>query len=181
MSSLIPAPRPRRRAYMLVACVATATTALLLVAAGSSFRPIPTVQARPVIFDEHSEQAVVPDGVPAARTTKTIQAPGWLEADPYSVAAAALTDGVIEEILALEGDRVVRGQPVARLIRADAELALGAAEAELLAAQAAVRTARAALVAAETEWNEPVERVRALGVARAGSPGVNPRSPNCPP
>lgn len=168
MSSLIPAPRPRRRAYLLVACVATATTALLLVAAGSSFRPIPTVQARPVIFDEHSEQAVVPDGVPAARTTKTIQAPGWLEADPYSVAAAALTDGVIEEILALEGDRVVRGQPVARLIRADAELALGAAEAELLASQAAVRTARAALVAAETEWNEPVERVRALGVARAG-------------
>lgn len=168
MSSLIPAPRPRRRAYLLVACVATATTALLLVAAGSSFRPIPTVQARPVVFHQDSEQAVLPDGVPTARTTKTIQAPGWLEADPYSVAAAALTDGVIEEILVLEGDRVVRGQPVARLVRADAELALGASEAELLAAQAAVRTAKAALVAAETEWNEPVERVRAIAVARAG-------------
>lgn len=168
MSSLIPAPRPRRRAYLLVACVATATTALLLLAAGSSLRPIPTVQAQPVVFQLVSEQPVVPDGVPTTRSPKTVQAPGWLEADPYSVAAAALTDGVIEEILVLEGDRVVRGQPVARLVRADAELALAAAEADLLAVQAAVRTANAAFLAAETDWNEPVERIRAIGVARAG-------------
>jgi len=56
-----------------------------------------------------------------------VQAPGWVEAEPYSVFAGALTAGIIESILVLEGDVVEKGQPVAKLISDDNKLALKAA------------------------------------------------------
>lgn len=96
-----------------------------------------------------------------------VQAPGWLEADPYFVAATALTEGVIEEILVLEGERVEAGEVVARLVREDAELLLARAEAEAARARASAAVAAARVEAAETEWSEPVERERAVASARA--------------
>lgn len=165
----IPPPRRRRRGVLLVAGVALVTGGLLLAAAGSSLRPVPTVSVRPVLFAPASAEADAGQasrpGTPAKRT---VQAPGWLEADPYSVAATALTDGVVAEVLMLEGESVQEGQVVARLVRRDAELALARAEADLLAAEAAVTAAEAALHAAETDWNEPVERTRAVATAKAG-------------
>lgn len=162
--ALVPAPGPRRRALWLVAGVTVTTGAMLLISAGGALRRTPTVVVRPVLFMATTEPGPTTARAPV---TRTVQAPGWLEADPYTVAAAALTDGVIAEILVLEGDAVVLNQPVARLVRADAELALARTEADRRAAEAQTAIARATLAAAETDWAEPVERTRAAAAARA--------------
>src|SRR5687767_8137272 len=36
----------------------------------------------------------------------TVQAPGWVEADPYPISVPALADGVVKEVIALEGHAV---------------------------------------------------------------------------
>ena len=98
---------------------------------------------------------------------RSVQAPGWLEAEPFVVSCSALTDGVLEDVVVLEGDSVERGQVVARLISDDARLALADAEAELGIARAMGRSASADLAAAQAVWDEPVERRRAVAVAQA--------------
>ncbi len=35
----------------------------------------------------------------SSRSTRTVQAAGWLEADPFHIAASALADGVVEQML----------------------------------------------------------------------------------
>lgn len=160
----VPAPRPHQRGLWLIAGVAATTGALLLGSAGSTLRPTPTVAVRPVLFKPSLEQSG--SDAPGS-STRTVQAPGWLEADPYTVAAAALTDGVVAEILVLEGQTVEAGQVVARLVRRDAELTLARVEAERRAAEAETALASANLTAAKTDWDEPVERTRALATARA--------------
>ena len=58
-----------------------------------------------------------------------IQAPGWVEAEPFSVYAGSLIEGVVEEVLVLEGDHVTKGQAVAKLVSDNQELALRSAHA----------------------------------------------------
>ncbi len=97
---------------------------------------------------------------PAASGSVVVQAPGWLEADPFPIYVSALTDGVIERVLVLEGERVVHGQVVATMVDDDARLAAERAEAELAAAEARLQ-------AAKTEWANPVARRRRVAVHRA--------------
>src|SRR5208283_2453894 len=59
------------------------------------------------------------------------QAAGWIEPRPTPVLVTALAEGVVEQLLVVEGQAVQAGEPVARLIDADARLTLDAAEAEL--------------------------------------------------
>ncbi len=54
----------------------------------------------------------------------TVQAAGWLEADPYKSYVTALTDGIVREVLVLEGETVRAGQVVARLVDEDSSLAV---------------------------------------------------------
>jgi RND family efflux transporter MFP subunit len=98
----------------------------------------------------------------AASTTSgvSVQAPGWLEADPYPIAVSALAGGVVKEMLALEGQSIKAGDVVARLIDDDARLALAKAEAELADKQAA-------LTAAQRQWDNPIERTRAVATGEA--------------
>ncbi len=97
----------------------------------------------------------------------TVQAAGWVEADPYTSYVAALADGIVREILVLEGERVEKGQGVARLVDDDARLALQRAEAEMRESSAGLESARATLQAAKTEWENPVQRTHAVSVADA--------------
>jgi HlyD family secretion protein len=62
--------------------------------------------------------------------TPLFQAAGWLEPRPTPVVVTALADGVVEQLLVVEGQEVRRGQTVAVLIKQDADLALAMAEAE---------------------------------------------------
>jgi RND family efflux transporter MFP subunit len=118
--------------------------------AQDSLLPARAVQVVPVVVRASAEGGAV----------ATVQAPGWVEADPFPIAVSALADGVVKEVLALEGQTIKAGQVVARLVDDDAKLALARAEAELAEKQAR-------LEAAQRNWDNPVERTRALATSEA--------------
>lgn len=133
-------------------------------------REVRVVQAalapEPVDGRDPPGDASVPAG-DAGGSGKVVQAAGWLEGEPFYVACAALTDGVIESIDALEGDAVRQGQIVATLVDEDNALRLARREGEVALAESRLESARAELRAAEIDWGEPVELYRAVETARA--------------
>lgn len=157
-ADLVPPPRLRwKTRVVLPGATVLATLVLIGVAASDALRPATAVRVVPVVMKT---------GMPAAGKV-IVQAPGWVEADPFPTAVSALADGVVAEVLVLEGEQVEAGQVVARLIDADARLGLAKAEAALLEAQAAVAHAEAELRAAQREWDNPVELTRKLATAEA--------------
>jgi len=150
--------------------VAAVIGTVLLVSARQVLRPAEPVAVRPVLF-AGTASAAEPDGARRGRGT-TVQAPGWLEADPFYVACTALTDGIVDQMLVLAGDRVEAGDIVARLVSEDAALALARAEADLATAEADLAVVEADVRAARTNWENPVERQRAVGVWRAAHAGT---------
>jgi HlyD family secretion protein len=155
----VPAPgrRWKTRVLLPVAIVA-ATAGVLLYAAGDTLRVATSVRVVP---------AVVKAGQVVSAGQVVAQAPGWVEADPFPIAVSALTDGVVEDVLVLEGQSVQAGQVVARLVADEARLALARAEAELAQRRAELAAAEVALTAAQSNWDHPVELVRRLATAEA--------------
>jgi len=143
--------------------VAVAVGGLLVVSTGRSLRPAAEVHVLPVVFTQSVPIESESENEPRRRT-KTVQAPGWLEADPFYVACTALADGVVAQMLVLEGEHVEKGQIVARLVEDDAALALARAEADLATGRALLGASEAERAAAQTDWDNPVERERAVGV-----------------
>ncbi len=182
-----PEPAPPRRARLSIiipALVALATGALLAWSAWPALSPTRVVTVTQAVFVRGEEAATIdvarqsadepePDSGPArssrfaSRSGETVQAAGWLEAEPYWVAATALADGVIETVEVLEGDQVEKGQVVATLVAEDAELRAAKAEASLEIARANLALAEAELTAAQEAWEEFVDRTRAVEVGRA--------------
>lgn len=66
------------------------------------------------------------------------QASGWIEAAPLPTRATALVDGVVNEVLVLEGQHVKQGQLLATLITEDTEIALDEARARQKEAESEV-------------------------------------------
>ncbi|MCP4453866.1 MAG: HlyD family efflux transporter periplasmic adaptor subunit [Planctomycetes bacterium] len=97
----------------------------------------------------------------------TVQAPGWVEADPFSIYVPALAPGIVEEVLVLEGEPVEAGQVVVRMIKDDARLAVDMTEALLKDALAQLDTAQANLTAAQSDWDHPIEQDRAVAAGQA--------------
>jgi RND family efflux transporter MFP subunit len=110
---------------------------------------------------------VVSKSVEGSVGAVTVQAPGWLEPDPHPYYVAALIDGVVDDILVLEGARVARDDVVARLIDDDARLALLRAEAELRQREAGRAGAEAELVAARLRLEHLIESSRAVALGTA--------------
>lgn len=163
------AARPPRPAYpwttrlLVPGLLLVAFAALLAYTARGTFVPAADVQVVPVVVRSVPGRATAVPGTPDASASggaAVAQASGWVEPDPYPVVVNALAEGVVREILVLEGDAVEEGQPVARLISDDAALALGRAEATL-------RRAQAQLDAARTRWENPVDRQEAVATAEA--------------
>ncbi|MEK6674263.1 MAG: efflux RND transporter periplasmic adaptor subunit [Planctomycetota bacterium] len=100
-------------------------------------------------------------------SSAVVQAPGWIEAAPFAVAVSALADGVVSEVLVLEGERVEAGQVVTRMVDDDARLALDRARAEVAQREAELRSANAGLQAAQQDWEHPIERQRSVETADA--------------
>ncbi|MCE7974381.1 MAG: HlyD family efflux transporter periplasmic adaptor subunit [Leptolyngbya sp. PLA1] len=88
------------------------------------------------------------------------QAPGWVEPAPFPIVVPALAEGVVREVLVLEGEAIEVGQVVARLVDEDARLGLRAAEAKVLERTADVARSEAMLATAES-----VVRVEELAAA----------------
>ena len=59
-----------------------------------------------------------------------LQASGWVEPDPFAIRIPSLLDGVVKDLLILEGEIVTKGQKVATLIDEDAKLSLQLARAK---------------------------------------------------
>src|SRR5687768_1891949 len=90
----------------------------------------------------------------------TVQAPGWIEPAPYPISVSALTDGIVQDVLVLDGQPVKNGDVVARMIAGGGQLARARTEAELAEREAT-------LSAAQRQWDNPVERTRAVAAAEA--------------
>lgn len=95
------------------------------------------------------------------------QAAGWVEPRPTPVVVTALAEGVVEQVLVVEGQEVKAGEPVARLIDVDSRLALQAAEADLRLRTAERAAAAAAVEAARTNAAQPVALRAAVAEADA--------------
>lgn len=157
--TFVPMPRRRWKTRVLIpGAIFTATAAVLLYSAGATLLPATPVRVVPVM---------VKSGGHTGGGRVVAQAPGWVEADPYSIAVSALTDGVIREVLVLEGQPVEAGQVVARLIDEDARLSVTRAEAALLESESALTTAGSALEAAQRNWEHPIELARKLAATEA--------------
>ena len=99
-------PIPPRRILSrlgLPILILLATATLLAYVGWDAIRPrtnvtAVTVAIRSIETDEAPASAAAGDAV--------VQAPGWVEADPFSTYASALTQGIVESIVVLEGDTV---------------------------------------------------------------------------
>jgi multidrug efflux pump subunit AcrA (membrane-fusion protein) len=155
-----------QRAWAALLIVIVVLAGLVLMPAMEMLQPAQTVRVAAVLPASLAEPA------PAAATRsagsgRLVQAPGWLEPAPYPVAVTGLAEGVVLQIHALEGQSVQAGQVVAQLVPDDARLALSRAQANLAFAQAQLQQAQARQRAAQTDWDEPVERQRQVQASTA--------------
>jgi RND family efflux transporter MFP subunit len=128
MNSTIPQPNKRFLTRLGIPIAIILITGIVLVyASWNSIRPTNKVQAITVVMRD--VETDTPQS-PAEDQGSVVQAPGWVEAEPYSVYVGALTQGIVESVLVLEGDTLTKGQPVATLVSDDNELALQSAAAK---------------------------------------------------
>ena len=127
-------------------------------AARESFLPAKSVTVVPVIV---AKAEVQQSGTPL------FQAAGWIEPRPTPIVVSALAEGVVEELLVVEGQEVEAGEPVAKLIEADTTIQLRQAEADLRLRQAELAQAKAALTGARINFEQPLELEAALAEANS--------------
>ncbi len=146
--------------FLLPAAILLGTTTLLITAGRDALGSRTAVRVVPVLIKPGADNDESAGSV-------VVQAPGWVEADPFPVAVSALADGVVSEVLVLEGERVTQDQVVARLVDDDARLAHQHAAAMLAERKAALAAADARLREAENNWEQPIELTRRLQTAEA--------------
>jgi RND family efflux transporter MFP subunit len=149
--SSIPRPAFRWKTRLLLpGVILGGVAALFIYALQDTLLPAQTVRVIPVVVKASAAEG----------GATIVQAPGWVEADPYPLDATALADGIVRDVLVLEGQPVKANQIVARLIDDDARLTLAKAEAQLMQDESA-------LTAAQTRWDNPIERRRDVDSAQA--------------
>lgn len=121
--------------------------ALLVAAAGTYLLPAHSVTVVPVVIQR---AALQPAG------SALFQAAGWIEPRPMPISVPALAPGVIDELMVVAGQYVRKGEPIARLVSVDAELALQQAENALAIREGELNRARAELAAARIRFENPV-------------------------
>ncbi len=133
--------------YIVPGAILAGFGALMIASAGISWWPRPPVRLLPVIVKRSTVQ---PSGTPL------FQAAGWIEPRPTATNVTALAPGVVESLLVVEGQSVTQGQPIARLIAIDAELAVKQAKANLAIATGDLERAQAEQQAAKIRLEQPV-------------------------
>ena len=159
----VPNPPSRWKSRVLIPwSVIGLAVASLAYAARDAWLPATPVRVVPVVVRTATDSVGGGGG-----GAFSIQAPGWVEPEPYAVAVTALTDGVIEEVLVLEGQAVKKGDVVARMVADDARIALARADAAILEREGELKQAEAVRDAARRDWDNPVERTRAVAFGEA--------------
>ena len=133
--------------YLLPAILVFGFAGLILWAARDYLQPPVDVRVVPVLAADTQYQQ---EGMPL------FNAAGWVEPRPTMVHVAALAPGVIERLLVVEDQYVSQGEPIAELIKDDAQLAYERAVANRKLCEADVSMARAELLAAATRREQPV-------------------------
>jgi multidrug efflux pump subunit AcrA (membrane-fusion protein) len=95
--------------------------------------------------------------------TPLFQAAGWIESRPTPIRVAALAPGVVDKLLVVEDQQVKAGEPIAELVKQDAQLAYDAAVANLKLRDAEVDEMHVGLVAATIRLEQPVHLEATLG------------------
>ncbi|MDE1038277.1 MAG: biotin/lipoyl-binding protein, partial [Phycisphaerales bacterium] len=151
MNTTIPQPKRRFLTRLGVPVAIIAVTACVLIyASWQSIRPSTKVQAVTVVMRDVVTD--IPQEI-GEDLGSIVQAPGWVEAEPYSVYVGALTQGIVEEVLVLEGDVVDKGQPIAKLVSEDNELAVQAADAKVQLWRGKCNAAQAKMHELADEYN----------------------------
>lgn len=154
--------RNRRRAvlsrYVLPGVVLLGFTAMLGWAARDRLLAAKVVTVVPVIMARAEVQQA---------GTPLFQAAGWIEPRPTPVIVSALAEGILAELLVVEGQEVQPGQSVARMIDVDAKLALEQAQADAALRAAETEHAQAELAAARAKLATPVHLEAALSEAES--------------
>lgn len=181
-SAVVQPPSRWKTRVLLPLAIVAALLGLLGYSARSVLRPTIDVWVVPVVAKAGG--AAVADSSPQSSQSQAAgatgsgsvlaQAPGWIEADPYPISVPALAEGVVREVLVLEGQSVEAGQVVARLVEDDARLAAQLADAELGVREGETQQAKAAVAAAEAraeEVRDEVNRKRPLATSGGVSEG----------
>ncbi len=133
--------------YVIPLVVLLGFVALLLAVAGNRWLPVRSVSVVPVIVKRAEFQSV---------GTPLFTAPGWVEPRPTAVNVPALAAGIVEQLFVVEGESVECGQPIARLIDVDAELAVEQAKAVLAIREGELNRVLAEHKAAKIRFEQPV-------------------------
>lgn len=88
--------------------------------------------------------------------TPLFQAAGWIEPRPTAVLVSALTEGIVEKLLVIEGQQVAAGDAIAQLNDAEARIALREVEATKQLREAELQVAEAAFKAAQANLEHPL-------------------------
>lgn len=146
------APTPPRRAlwtrFVLPGLLLVGFVGLVLYALRESLVPPREVTVLPVILAQATLD-LPPD-------TALFRAAGWVEPRPTATLVTALSEGVVDQLLVVEGQEVKQGQLLARLVDAEARLAVEAAEADVQLRDGELLGTKAALVAAKARLARPV-------------------------
>ena len=173
-----PTPRPtrsRRRhlvsRYVIPGTLVAGFLALVVWAARDLISPPQRVWVVPVLATQSTSQS---EGTPL------FQAAGWIEPRPTPVRVAALAPGVVERLLVVENQEVKSGEPIAELVKEDAQLAQDRALANVKLREAEVADAKATLEAAITRYEQPVHLQAALNEAEGSLAEINTSLKNLP-
>ena len=124
--------------WLLPVLLLVAFAAVFAIAFAGRLIPAREVAVSPAILlaDIEQQESAPPSSPADPNPTRDVdysapmlfQAAGWFEPDPLPIRATALVDGVVDEVLVLEGETVKRGQLLANLIPDDTQLLLASAE-----------------------------------------------------
>lgn len=122
-------------------------------AASDVLIPSKKVTVMPVITGETTRSNV---GVPL------FTAAGWVEPRPSPILITSLATGTIETLFVVEGQAVDANDPIAKLIDVDIRIRLKEAESDIAYQEAKLAAARAQLIAARTNLDQPTHLEAAL-------------------
>ena len=144
-----------------IVCIAVI---LLLIMSWSALAPTKSVQVQTAVVRPVQTISIVEGTFDEA---SVIQAPGWVEPDPNPLFVSALTEGIVEMVIPLEGERVEVGDTIAMLVDEDARLLVQKAKAQFNFANANLAIAQSSAKAAATERRELIEPTRRVALAKA--------------
>jgi len=125
----LPVKRRRSLTWLLPAGLFIGFLLILAFLFGDRLVPAIEVSVAPVVTLRAGEVEASPEeGSATGKGRLVFQASGWIEPDPYTTFVPSLINGVVAEVVVLEGESVRKGDLLATLIDDDARLSLREAE-----------------------------------------------------